>query len=285
MRAEPAPGATTNRLTAIERDGLTFGVIDAGPIDGPPVVLLHGFPQRATTWAPTTALLNQAGFRTYALDQRGYAPGARPRGRRAYRMAELVDDVVALIDRIGGPVVVVGHDWGAGVAWNVATRHPDRVSHLVAASVPHPAAFFASMVRSNQLLMSAYMGFFQLPVVPELFTRFGWMRWWLRRSGMPADAVTRWEREFAGRGCLRGALGWYRALPFLEPRLVGTTSSIPTTFVWSTEDWFLGRKGAELTPQWVSGPYRYVELDGSSHWLMDEHPGVLAAQVIAGPPR
>lgn len=153
--SDPGPG----RLTSIERDGLTFGVVDDGPLDGHPVVLLHGFPQGPSSWAPTVAALHERGFRTYALDQRGYAPGARPRGRRAYRVAELVADVVVLIDRIGGPVTLVGHDWGAAVAWNVASRHPDRVAHLVAASVPHTAAFFASMVRSRQLLMSWYIGF------------------------------------------------------------------------------------------------------------------------------
>src|SRR3954452_10337673 len=85
--------AEPTRMRSYERDGLTFDVIDAGPLDGPPVVLLHGFPQRATSWAKVAPLLGDAGFRTYAPDQRGYAPAARPRGRRAYKISELVDDV------------------------------------------------------------------------------------------------------------------------------------------------------------------------------------------------
>src|SRR3954451_7333885 len=108
--AEPA------RISSYERAGLSFEVIDDGPLDGPPVVLLHGFPQRATAWAKVASLLGEAGFRTYAPDQRGYAPGARPHGRRAYKIDELVEDVVTLISRIGTPVHLVGHDWGATVA-------------------------------------------------------------------------------------------------------------------------------------------------------------------------
>lgn len=285
MATSAPPETVATRLSTIERTGLTFEVIDAGPLDGPPVVLLHGFPQRASSWAPTTALLNDAGFRTYALDQRGYTPGARPRGRRAHRMTELVDDVIALIDRIGQPVTLVGHDWGAAVAWNVAIGHSERVAYLVAASVPHPAAFFASMVRSNQLAMSWYMGFFQLPFLPEWFTQRGWMEGWLRRLGMPEAAVERWRTEFLEQDCLPGALGWYRGLPFLGIGTVRTPATVPTTFVWSARDLMLGRKGAELTPRHVTGPYRYVELASSSHWLMDQQPETLAAQVVAGPPR
>src|SRR4051794_22591935 len=100
--------AEPERITSYERAGLAFDVSDNGPLDGPSVVLLHGFPQRATSWAKVAPLLGEAGFRTYAPDQRGYAPGARPRGRRAYKITELVDDVVALIDRIGRPVHLVG---------------------------------------------------------------------------------------------------------------------------------------------------------------------------------
>ncbi|HYH33581.1 MAG TPA: alpha/beta fold hydrolase, partial [Nocardioides sp.] len=104
-------------IDSVTRDGLTFDVVDSGPASGEPVVLLHGFPERSTSWAAVAPRLHDEGLRTLALDQRGYSPGARPRGRAAYRLRHLVDDVVALVDEVGGPVHVVGHDWGAVVAW------------------------------------------------------------------------------------------------------------------------------------------------------------------------
>ena len=155
------------RLTQFRHAGLTFDVIDSGPVDGTPVVLLHGFPQRATCWAAVSEQLNAEGLRTYALDQRGYSPGARPGSRFDYRVSELVGDVVALIDEIGQPVHLVGHDWGSAVAWAVAAHHPESLRTLTAVSVPHPGAFAKSMVSSPQLLKSYYMLLFQLPVLPE----------------------------------------------------------------------------------------------------------------------
>ncbi|MFC6010929.1 alpha/beta fold hydrolase, partial [Nocardia lasii] len=102
------------RLTSFTHHGLEFDVVDAGPIDGPVVVALHGFPQTSTSMAALTAILNARGYRTIAPDQRGYSPRARPRRRRAYRMSELVGDLVALIETVDrGPVHLVGHDWGA----------------------------------------------------------------------------------------------------------------------------------------------------------------------------
>src|SRR5699024_10065897 len=109
----------------------------------------------SSSWGPVAALLNQAGYRTLAPDQRGYSPQASPSGRRNYRITELVDDVVELIRQAdAGPVHLVGHDWGAGVAWALAATHPDLLRSLTAVSVPHPAAFQLSMLRSAQALNS-----------------------------------------------------------------------------------------------------------------------------------
>ncbi len=116
---------TESRLTQFRNGPHTFDVIDSGRLDGTPVVLLHGFPQRASTWNAVAEHLHERGLRTYAPDQRGYSPGARPRSRFAYGLAALTSDVVALIDAIGAPRVhLVGHDWGAAVAWSVAAATP-----------------------------------------------------------------------------------------------------------------------------------------------------------------
>jgi len=138
------------RLRTFRNDGLRFDVRDQGPLDGPVVVLLHGFPERASDWDGVAARLHAAGLRTVAPDQRGYSPGARPGTRVAYRMSALVDDVLALVARIGSPVHLVGHDWGAAVAWRMATEHPGAVRSLTTVScrTPRPSHVPCSPVLS-----------------------------------------------------------------------------------------------------------------------------------------
>ena len=255
-------------------------MVDDGPLDGPPVVPLHGFPQRATSWAKVTPLLAEAGFRTYAPDQRGYAPGARPRGRRAYAATELVDDVVALIDRIGAPVHLVGHDWGAAVAWGVAARHADRLASLTAVSVGHSEAFKRALRTSDQALRSWYMVLFQLPLVPERLLSGKWFaQRFLGGSGMTDEMIARYRVEIVDAGALTGGLNWYRAIPFSLADEVPDVS-VPTTFVWSDGDAALGRRMAELTKDHVDGPYEFIELAGASHWIPEERPAELAEAII-----
>src|SRR3954451_6312569 len=155
-------------MGSFQRNGLTFDVVDSGPADGAPAVLLHGFPQDCTAWDRVAPGLHQHGLRTLALDQRGYSPMARPRGRASYRLRETTADVLALLDAAGlRSAHVVGHDWGGVVAWALGAWHPDRVRTLTALSVPHPAAMAKAMVTSDQGLRSYYMGLFQLPLLPE----------------------------------------------------------------------------------------------------------------------
>ena len=133
--SERHPGT---RLTSFVNDGLTFDVVDEGPLDGTPIVLLHGFPQTAAQWSRLTPFLHERGYRTIAPDQRGYSPGARPRGRFAYRVSALAGDTAALITALGGePVHLVGHDWGSTVAWTTAARYPHLIRTLT--SVPSPS--------------------------------------------------------------------------------------------------------------------------------------------------
>ena len=156
-------------LTAFTRGALRFDVTDQGPADADEtVLLLHGFPQTSASWGPVAAHLHAAGLRTLAPDQRGYSPGARPTGRAAYRLEHLVDDAAALIESSGaGSVHVVGHDWGAIVAWALAAHRPELVRSVTGVSVPHPAAFVRAMYAGPQLPHSWYIGAFQLPGLPE----------------------------------------------------------------------------------------------------------------------
>ncbi|MGH9182018.1 MAG: alpha/beta fold hydrolase, partial [Acidimicrobiales bacterium] len=128
---------------SVPGDGeLVFDALAAGPDDGPLVLLLHGFPQSSGEWRSQLAALAGQGYRAVAPDQRGYSPGARPDGVDAYRMPLLVGDVLAMADELGaGRFHLVGHDWGAAVAWYTAAAHPDRLLSLTAVSVPHPMAF------------------------------------------------------------------------------------------------------------------------------------------------
>jgi pimeloyl-ACP methyl ester carboxylesterase len=266
-------------VDSFRRNGLTFDVVDGGPQDGEPVVLLHGFPQDSSAWNHVSPALHQAGLRTLAPDQRGYSPMARPRGRRHYTLRETTADVLALLDAAGlRKAHVVGHDWGGFVGWALAAWHPDRVHTLTAISVPHPAAMAKAMVTSDQALRSSYVGLFQLPLLPEQLLLLGGgnpLRRMLRRSGLSHQAATHYVGRMREPGALSAALGWYRALPWSSPNPVGTVR-VPTLHIWSTGDPSLGRTCTEATRQYVDAPYRLEVLDDVTHWIPE-----LAADRVA----
>jgi pimeloyl-ACP methyl ester carboxylesterase len=257
-------------MDTFRRGDLVFDVRDAGPADGEPVVLLHGFPQDSSSFARMSPALHGAGLRTLAPDQRGYSPRARPEGRSAYRMREVVDDVLALLDAAGlQSAHVVGHDWGGIAAWSLAAWHPWRVRTLTALSVPHPAAMTQAMVHSDQALRSSYIGFFQLPLVPEgvLLTGGGAvLRRGLRQGGLPDDLVDRYAARMREPGALTAALNWYRAAPISARTPVGTVP-VPTLHVWGDHDHFLGRAAIDASARFVEGPYSLEVLEGMNHWL------------------
>ncbi|UAL31277.1 alpha/beta fold hydrolase [Nocardioides rotundus] len=270
-----------DRIASFTNDGLTFDVRDEGPLDGTPVVLLHGFPQTSSSWRAVATLLHDAGCRTLTPDQRGYSPGARPSGRTPYALDRLIGDIAALVDRVGTPVHLVGHDWGAMVAWGLAATHPERVRSLTAVSVTHPGAFLRSLGRLDQLRRSWYIVFFRLPRLPEwAMARPAVHRRALRHAGMSREAVTRYRSEMLDGGALRGGLGWYRAIPLGSPALLRRRVAVPTTMVWSDGDVALGRHGVELAQEYVDAGYSFVELAGVSHWIPEEAPEALAAAIL-----
>ena len=270
---------TIGNPAQITRDGLVFDVYESGPADGEPVVLLHGFPQFSDCWDAVVPLLNEAGYRTVAMDQRGYSPGARPRGRRRYTLPQLVADAAALLDHVGGPSHVVGHDWGAIVAWGLATSHPEKVCTLTAVSVPHPGAFRTSLVTSAQALKLWYMLFFQLPWVPEKLLTAPRAGPALVRSGQSRVHAYRDVSRLAGHA-LTGPLNWYRAIPFGDPRSAGEPVRVPTLLVWSDGDVAVGRASVDACGKYVQAPYRLEVLQGVSHWIPDEAPAELAALLL-----
>jgi pimeloyl-ACP methyl ester carboxylesterase len=177
---------------------------------------------------------------------------------------------MALADAAGADLFdVVGHDWGAAVAWHLAATRPDRVRSLTALSVPHSRALADAAVRGGQLIRSWYMLLFQLPRVPEeLFRLVGVDRLatQLRRSGLDEQSARRYAARAASPSAITGPLNWYRALPLQHAR-PSTPLTVPTLYVWGRADRFVTRVAAERCGHHVAGPFRFVPLDGATHWL------------------
>jgi len=268
------------------RGNLTFDYIDAGPADGPVVVLLHGFPQLNTSWSAIIDRLTARGYRCIAPNQRGYSPGARPKRRRDYRAQELVEDVRALLDAVGVQRVhLVGHDWGAAVAWGAADEFPDRIATLTSFSVPHPAAFVKSWVTSRQGLASWYMYFFQLPWLPERLLLGADRKGAravkaLQSGGQTREAAERDVQAMTDPGALTAALNWYRAMFLSNPAQAVGKISVPTMYVWSDDDVALTEKPARDTANYVNAEYRFEILHGA-HWIPDEQPDKAADLLLA----
>ena len=284
-------GTTRTTRTTVERDGLVFDVTTAGPPDGEPVVLLHGFPQSARCWEAVTPALTAAGLRTFAPDQRGYSPGARPTGRAAYRMTEVVLDAAAVVEAAlaetgRSRAHVVGHDWGAIVAWMLAASRPDLVRTVTGVSVPPPGALSDALRRPRQALASWYLAAFAVPGLAERVFRVPRGASWSPRlvrvlveSGQTREHAERDAARLADPAALTAALNWYRAIRLSRPNPVPTPTT-PALFVWSDRDVALTRDAAERAPLHLWGPFRYAELRGVSHWIPDEAPAPLVELVL-----
>lgn len=269
------------QLLDVARGDLRLPVIDDGPVAGRPVLCLHGFPQDATAFDGVRRRLSAEGLRVLVPHQRGYAARSRPPGRSPYAMSELVGDTVAVLDAAGVESAhVVGHDWGGAVAWALAANHPDRVTGLTVLSTPHPRAMAGALLR-GQAARSAYVGFFQVPVLPELLALgagAALMRRALRRSGLPAAAAERYVQRLAEPRALSSALGWYRAMPMNVGYPVGPVR-VPTTYLWGTEDPFFARAAVLSSGGWVRAPFRSIGLP-TGHWLPENEPDQVADAVL-----
>jgi pimeloyl-ACP methyl ester carboxylesterase len=256
-------------------------VLDAvavGPPDGEPVVLLHGFPQTSRSWRGVWPALADAGFRVVAPDLRGYSPDARPERVEDYRLPLLVDDVVAVLDHLGAESAhVVGHDWGAAIAWHLAGRAPERVRTLTAVSVPHPVAF-AEALRSDpdQRARSQYMRDWRSPDAEQALLEGGLSRIF---GGMPAEDAEHHLAVMREPGAMTAALAYYRAQSLADLDDLGPIT-VPTLHVWSDEDRALGPAATYATAQHVTGPYRLEVLHGVSHWVPEQAPDRLAALLL-----
>jgi pimeloyl-ACP methyl ester carboxylesterase len=227
--------------------------------EGPLVVLVHGFPDFWYGWRHQIEPLAAAGFRVVAPDMRGYNLSSKPRERSAYALPELARDIAELIEERGAAAAcVAGHDWGGAVAWGTAMYHPERVERLAILNAPHPRAFKHALLRPRQLARSWYMGFFQLPLLPEL----------LGPKVFPYHDDPHYREAWAQPGALTAMLNYYRAI---SPGTRITRVEAPTRVIWGRNDPYLELSLADPPRKDVPNLERVVVLD-TSHWVQHEAP-------------
>jgi pimeloyl-ACP methyl ester carboxylesterase len=288
MTSMTTPATITAALThqTVRANGISLHVATAGREDAPLAMLLHGFPEYWGAWRRQVQPLVDAGWRVALPDQRGYGGSDKPVGIGAYTLDTLADDVMGIAHALGAPrFSLVGHDWGGMVAWHVAAREQAAVERLAILNAPHPATFLAyALTHPLQMLRSTYVGFFQLPWIPEALLRangFALLRSALTQS---SRAGTFGETELAGYraawaepGALRAMLDWYRAMPLARPR--AEKIEAPVRIVWGDAD-------TALEPGLAQAALRYcrnghiVRLARASHWLHHEEPDELNALLV-----
>jgi pimeloyl-ACP methyl ester carboxylesterase len=268
---------------------LDLHVVEAGPPEGRPAILLHGFPEFWYGWRHQLGPLAAAGLRIVAPDQRGYNLSDKPQGLESYTLDRLAGDVVALADALGcDRVSLVGHDWGGLVAWWTAARHGERVERLAILNAPHPQAFGPYLRRHpTQLLRSAYIGFFQLPWLAEAALAaadFALLRRALAGSSRPgtftAADLERYKRAWAEPGALTAMLAWYRALRLRRTAADADRIRCPTLVIW-------GRRDQALEPGLVAASTafcddaRVIWHDEATHWVHHEEPAAVNEALTA----
>ncbi|MGH7986415.1 MAG: alpha/beta fold hydrolase [Candidatus Binataceae bacterium] len=259
-----------------------FTVDTAGPASGPPVLLLHGFPQTRRMWGHQLRALAAAGFRAVAPDQRGYSAGARPAEVEAYASNLLTADALALMDTCGaGRFHLVGHDWGGQLAWLIAAGNPARVATLTMLSRPHPAAFARALVEDPEQPKRSqhHTAFRQSDVINRLRQdNFKMLRAGLAREGISPENLDAHFQTLSEPGALEAAINWYRANNIASEI---PSVSVPTLYIWGTADASVGRRAAELTEQFVHGSYRFIQIEGGGHFIVDQFADRIAELVIA----
>ncbi len=257
-------GVMTDDGRIIEANGISLYVEEHG--DGVPVLLLHGWPDSARLWRHQVPVLAARGYRVITPDLRGFGRSERPAEVRSYELRNVVGDISGLLDQLGVQTAhVVGHDWGAAVAWLTAILRPDLVRTLTVISVPHPLA--PATVRQRE--MAWYQLFFQFYGVAEATIQhddWAWLRMMTRGDGDLGQAIENLSRP----GALTASLNWYRAN--VAPRMPGPAPALPpvaapTLGIWPAGDHYLDGERMKSSGEFVQGPWRYEEIPGASHWV------------------
>lgn len=231
----------------VPTNGLRLHVAQAGAPAGPLVILLHGFPDFWYGWRRQIPALAEAGYWVWAPDQRGYNLSDKPARVADYRLEALAADVLGLMDAAGREqACIVGHDWGAVVAWWLGIYHADRVRHLHILNVPHPGVMDQAVRRRpRQLRKSWYVILFQLPWLPEWAAqRADWatLARAVQQSSRPgsfsAEDMLAYRAAWSQPDALRSMLAWYRAI--VRASLLHPTPrrrvTPPTHIIWGQQD-------------------------------------------------
>jgi pimeloyl-ACP methyl ester carboxylesterase len=239
-----------------------------------PVLLIHGWPDSGILWEQQIPALVRAGFRLIVPDQRGFGRSDRPLEVKDYKIALPTQDMVAVLDACDAPTAhIVGHDWGATVAWSLAIHHPERVRTLAALSVPHPHVPYTL----RQAEMFWYQLFYQFEGIAEATIQaddWAWLRWFTRNHGDLDRAI----RDLSRPGALTASLNWARAN--LAPHMPGAAPvpspvTVPTMGIWSTGDHHLDGVRMARSGDFVSGPWRHEVISDASHWIPFDAPDQL----------
>jgi len=263
----------------VKVNGITLHVVTAGPKDGEPVVLLHGFPEFWYGWKHQIAALADAGYRVIVPDQRGYNQSDKPKGLEQYTIDKLTGDMVALIEAMGhSSANVIGHDWGAIVAWSLGILYPNRVRKLGILNVPHPVVF-QKTVRGNfgQALKSWYVLSFQMPGLPEwMMSRgdYSFAATMIKRSGKPttfSDAdLEKYKAAWRNEGAMTGMINWYRAYVQKPPATPENVRlPMPTLMIWGAQDQFLSASMAQPSID-LCDDGKLVMIDDATHWVQHD---------------
>jgi epoxide hydrolase 4 len=263
----------------VTTNGVQLHVAEAGPKDGPLVVLLHGFPECWYGWRYQLPYLASLGYRVWAPDQRGYGESSKPQGVGAYELPALVNDILGLLDSSGtGKMTLVGHDWGGLVAWWLGLLAPERLDKLIILNAPHPEAMRARLWYDvRQMVRSWYMLYFQLPWVPELIMKLSQGRLleqtMLRssRKGTFSEVdMEQYRRAWMQPDTYTCMLNWYRALVQRSPAVPQQgTVSVPTLLIWGAKDAFLRQELAKQSLTYCKdGRLEWIE--EATHWVQHE---------------
>jgi pimeloyl-ACP methyl ester carboxylesterase len=270
----------------LDARGLTFSVREAGPPDGEPVLLLHGFPETSHMWIGLMEALAENGYRCLAPDMRGYSSGARPEGADNYHYEELVADVFAMADAAGfDRFHLIGHDWGAIVGWAVVCTDDSRIASWSALSVPHYRSF-AEAVRDDpeeEFYRGLLVNFVGPDMAPALSANGAEPMRVFWTSSAP-DEIDDYISVFAQPGALQAALNYYVACAKHARALDGPvtfgTVSTPTLFLWGKDDVAIRPMSVDGAAKYMSGPYRRVDLE-AGHWLVQEQPEQVRDEILA----
>jgi epoxide hydrolase 4 len=265
----------------VPANGLAFEVFEAGEGDRL-ALLLHGFPQHAVSWHNQVPFLAERGYRVWAVNQRGYGGTSRPRRREDYALDQLTGDIAGLIDASGAAsVTLIGHDWGALVAWTFAIRRIRPLARLVIINVPHPLCFRRELKTWSQRRKSWYVGFFQMPVLPELLLSAGgggllvkMLRDGTRtRDAFPDAVLGVYCANVSAPGAATAMVNWYRAAgrDVMAARDLDALVDTPTLVIWGEEDVAVGLPCLDGTDRYVRD-LRIERLPGVSHWAQEDAP-------------